>query len=576
MENRTRRIGEMKEAPKYTAPEPIDLPDRQWPSRSIVVSPEWCSVDLRDGNQALPNPMNPEQKLEYFELLYTIGFKQIEVGFPSASQDDFDFVRRLIEEGHIPDDVTIMVLTQCRPELITRTMESIQGAERVIVHIYIATSELHMQQVFAMDQQATIEVAVQAARQVREAVALVRGCDINLEFSPEEFTDTDITFALRICKAVFEEWGQATTVKPMILNLPATVERRPPYQVADMFEWFGRHFPYRDRVKISTHAHNDQGMAVASTEMAVLAGADRVEVALFGNGERTGNVAGEIVALNLSFRGIDVGLDFSNLPEIAETVERLTGMPVPPRHPYAGDLVTTAFSGSHQDAIRKTMARLAEAATRFLVGWKVAYLPFDPQDLGREYRRMVRINSQSGKGGIAWVMEREFGVILPRVFQSVLGQVVQIRTDATGGEVSSAQLMAWFREEFIEPTEPYELVGYWVEDDAVSEEITHGTVKIIIDGVLRAVSADGNGPIDAFAKALDQLDINGGFEVAHDFSEGSLGLGSAATGIAFMPLTFDGDETVWWGVGTHKKTHVAAARGIVAALNRRARQAATV
>lgn len=554
--------------PKYLAPQPIDLPDRQWPNRQIEQSPIWCSVDLRDGNQALPNTMNPDQKLEYFKLLCAIGFKHIEVGFPSASQDDFDFVRRLIEERHIPNDVFIMVLTQCREHLIQRTFESLQGVGRAIVHSYIATSDLHVKQVFNLNREQTINRAVEATSQIRNAMWQMPGSDIRYQFSPEEFTDTDLDFALEICTEVFNAWDQATPARPMILNLPATVERRPPYQVADMFEWFESHIKNRESVMISAHAHNDQGMAVASTEMAILAGADRVEGALLGNGERTGNVDISVVALNLLSRGIEIGLDFSNLPEVVETVQRLTGMPVPPRHPYAGDLVFTAFSGSHQDAIKKGMERRNQVPELFGCAWRVPYLHLDPCDLGREYEKMIRINSQSGKGGIAWVMEQDHGISLPKEFQPVVAAVIQARMDQLhGAEVSSDQLRAWFDEDFVNVNSPYRLEGYWITDDSGSEN-TNGLVKIRVKGSLYEVNASGNGPIDAFAKALDKVGING-FQVTHNFAEGSLGQSTDAIGIAFMPLTFGGDSEVWWGVGTHSKTHVAAARGIVSALNRR-------
>jgi len=556
--------------PKYVAPQPIQMPDKQWPYKQITQSPIWCSVDLRDGNQALPNTMDPEQKLEYFKLLCDIGFKHIEVGFPSASKDDFDFVRRLIEEGHIPDDVFIMVLTQCREHLIERTMESLQGIKQAIFHSYIATSDLHMLQVFSLRNAETVDRAVATAAQIRNAAIQMEGSDIRFQFSPEEFTDSDLGFAIRTCEAVFDEWGQATPEKPIIFNLPATVERRPPYQVADMFEYFDAFIKNRESVIISTHAHNDQGMAVASTEMCLLAGADRVEGALLGHGERTGNVDVSVVALNLFSRGIDIGLDFSDMPRIVETVERLTGMPVPSRHPYAGELVFTAFSGSHQDAIGKGMARRRNTAELFERGWYVPYLHIDPADLGRRYEKMIRINSQSGKGGIAWVMEQEHGISLPKEFQPALASVVQVKMDELhGAEVSGDQLKAWFDQEFVNVNQPYELEGYWITDDSSSEK-TNGLVKIWVNGQLYEVSASSNdGPLDAFSKALSKAGVNG-FQVVHGFREESLGQTTDAKGIAFVPLVFGDDPTVWWGVGTHNKTHVAAARGIVAALNRRA------
>ena len=401
--------------PKYAPPAAIELTDRQWPTRTITKSPQWCSVDLRDGNQALPSPMTPEQKLEYFDLLCRIGFKHIEVSFPSASQDDFDFVRRLVEDGLVPDDVYIMVLCVCRADRIERTVESIAGAERAIVHLYLASSPLHMEQVLRRDRDQWFEMASSSVRQVREmtSAAAAGGADIRFEFSPEEFTDSDLQFVLEGCEAVFDAWGQATPDKPLIMNLPATVERRPPNHYADMIEWFCGHFPQRDSILVSLHSHNDQGMAVASTEMALLAGADRVEGTLFGHGERTGNVDIVTLANNLRSRGVEIGLDFSNLPEISSTVERLTGLPVYCRMPYSGEFVFSAFSGTHQDAIRKGMHQREEAAQRFGIGWKVPYLHVDPADLGRTYEDLIRINAQSGKGGAAWALEQDYGLELP-------------------------------------------------------------------------------------------------------------------------------------------------------------------
>ncbi|MCK4563949.1 MAG: 2-isopropylmalate synthase, partial [Verrucomicrobia bacterium] len=383
--------------PKYKIPEMINLPDRQWPSKSITTSPQWCSVDMRDGNQALPDPMGPDQKLEYFKMLCDIGFKHIEVGFPSASKDEFDFFRRLIEENLIPDDVFIMGLTQCRPHLIERTLEAFKGCKQGIVHAYIAPSELHMTQVFGLDRAQTVETVVAATKQIRELADAMSESDIRYEFSPEEFTDTDLGFGLEICEAVFDAWGKGTPEKPLIMNLPATVERRPPNHYADMIEYFCRNFSRRDCVTVSLHSHNDQGMAVAATELALMAGADRVEGTLFGHGERTGNVDLVTCINNLYARGIDTGMDFSDLAHVAETVERLTGMPIYYRQPYAGAYAFTAFSGSHQDAINKGVHKLSEAPERFGMGWKIPYLHIDPADLGRKFERLIRINSQSGK-----------------------------------------------------------------------------------------------------------------------------------------------------------------------------------
>jgi len=547
---------------KYLPLNPIDLPDRQWPSNIITKSPIWCSVDLRDGNQALPNPMNPAQKLEYFQLLCKIGFKQIEVGFPSASKDDFDFVRRLIEEHHIPEDVTIMVLTQCRANLIDETMKSLIGVRKACVHSYIATSELHMKHVFKISPEETIFRAVAATCQIRQLAEQMPESDIRHEFSPEEFTDTDVVFALKICTAVFEEWGQATIEKPMILNLPATVERRPPNQVADMFEYFIRNFPYRDQVLISTHAHNDQGMAVASTEMALLAGADRVEGTLFGHGERTGNTDISTVALNLFSRGINIGLDFFDLSKIVETVQRLTGMTVPSRQPYSGELVFTAFSGSHQDAIKKVINNGRQS-------WVVPYLILDPNDIGRKYEEIIRITSQSGKGGMAWIMENNFGIKLPSSFQPVFRKVMQNKIDSTGGEVSAEQLMKWFKEEFININSHsiYYLIGYWPNPDQEDPAVIHGRIKIIISQFDYEHEADGNGPVDAFVKALNGLGVNN-FEVMEFYDDAITGTGgSDASAMAFVLLKFDSRSI--WGVGQGSNIDQAAAQAIISALNRK-------
>ncbi len=561
-------VATTRETEKYAPPQPIDLHDRQWPAKTVDKAPLWCSVDLRDGNQALPNPLTPEKKLAYFELLCTIGFKHIEVAFPSASQDDFDFTRRLIDEQHIPDDVFIMGLSQCRPHLIDRTFEAMQGLARGIVHIYLATSELHMQQVFGMDRRQTLETAVRSTAQVRDLADSMPECDLRMEFSPEEYTDSDLEFVLEVCEAVFETWGRATAEKPLILNLPATVERRPPTHYADMIEWFCRRFSARDRVTISLHSHNDQGMAVAATELALMAGADRVEGTLFGHGERTGNVDLVTVANNLYSRGIDTGLDFSNLEEVAETVERLTGMPIYYRQPYAGELVFTAFSGSHQDAIRKGMHAREQAAEKFGVGWKVPYLHIDPNDLGRKYERLIRINSQSGKGGIAWVLEQDYGVQLPKAMEPEIRNAVQRLADAEEREISSEEVYEIFQTEFVNPEGPYELLGYWPRPDETDPTQIHGHIRIKVDGVEREVTADGNGPISAFVHGMRALGA-GGFTV-EDYHEQAIGKGADARAVAYVPLKLESGKTVF-GVGTDTNIDQAAVRAIVAGLNRMAK-----
>ena len=560
-------MSEKTDVPKYIAPAAFDLPDRQWPGRAVTASPQWCSVDLRDGNQALPNPMGPDQKLEYFQLLVAMGFKHIEVSFPSASQDDFDFVRRLVTEGHIPDDVFIMVLTQCRPGLIARTFESIQGIPRAIAHLYLATSPLHMHQVFGLSRDQTREMAVRGVAQARELAAAMTDSDIRLEFSPEEFTDTDLDFALEICEAVYDAWGQATAEKPLILNLPATVERRPPNHYADMIELFGRQFTRRHSVTISLHAHNDQGMAVAATELALAAGGDRVEGTLFGHGERTGNVDLVTLAGNLASRGIETGLDLTDVEHVARTVERLTGMAVYYRQPYAGEYVFTAFSGSHQDAINKGLHRNAESPEVFGVGWKVPYLHIDPADLGRRYENLIRINSQSGKGGVAWVLEREHGLELPRQMRPDVRQAVQVLADREGRELTSEEVYGVFLDAFVRPAGPYELAGYWPRPDDADPTQIHGEVHVRINGELREATADGNGPISAFVQAMRQLGA-GGFTV-DDYHEQAVGKGAEAQAVAYVPLKLD-DGHIVFGVGMDTNIDQAAIRAIVAGINRMA------
>lgn len=552
-------------APKYKVPETFEMPDRQWPSRTLTESPVWCSVDLRDGNQALPDPMTPEQKHEYFQMLCSIGFKHIEAGFPSASQDDFEFFRDLIEKDYIPEDVFIMGLTQCRPHLIERTFEAFKGVKQGIVHAYIASSDLHMKQVFGMDQQGTLETAVDATCQIRKLADAMPESDIRYEFSPEEFTDTDPEFCLKLCKAVYDAWGKATPEKPLILNLPATVERRPPNHYADMIEWFCANFPNRDSVLISLHSHNDQGMAVAATELALMAGADRVEGTLFGHGERTGNVDLVTVAGNLFSRGIDTGLDFSDMEKVVETVERLTGMPVYYRQPYAGEYAFTAFSGSHQDAINKGMHRLDKAADIFGMRWKVPYLHIDPADLGRSFERLIRINSQSGKGGIAWVMEQDFGIQIPKAMQPELREEVQAYSEEVSRELSSDEVYKIFEEKFMNPEGPYKLVGYWPRPDDKDPTFIHGEVKILVNGEAKTASADGNGPVSAFVNAVREL---AGIEFGvDDYHEQAVGKGADAQAMAYVPLKLK-ENGVIFGVGSDSNIDQAAVRAIIAGLNR--------
>ncbi len=551
--------------PKYRIPEMIDIPDRQWPSKSVNKSPIWCSVDMRDGNQALPDPMDPEQKLEYFKLLCDIGFKHIEIGFPSASADEFNFFRTLIEEDLIPDDVFIMGLTQSRPHLIEKTMEAFKGCKRGIVHAYIAPSDLHMKQVFGMEREQLIETAVAATKQIRELSDRMPESDIRYEFSPEEFTDTDIDFSVELCEAVFDTWGKATPEKPLIMNLPATVERRPPNHYADMVELFCKKFTHRDSVLVSLHAHNDQGMGVASIELGLMAGADRVEGTLFGHGERTGNVDLVTCISNLFSRGIETGIDFSDLGYVAETVERLTGMPIYYRQPYAGAYAFTAFSGSHQDAINKGVHKLTEAPDMFGMSWKVPYMHIDPADLGRKFERLIRINSQSGKGGIAWVLEQDFGIQIPKAMQPELSTYVQGYSEEVGREISADEVHEVFQNEFVKPEGPYELVGYWPRPDDQDPTFIHGEVKVKVNGEEKAVTADGNGPISAFVNAMRNV-VDFEFKV-HDYDEEAIGEGADAKAMAYVPLEVQ-DAGVLYGVGSDSNINQAAVKAVIAGLNR--------
>lgn len=555
--------------PKYKISEMINLPDRQWPAKSITTSPQWCSVDMRDGNQALPDPMDPDQKLEYFQMLCDIGFKHIEVGFPSASQDEFDFFRKLIEEDLIPDDVFIMGLTQSRPHLIERTLEAFKGCKRGIIHAYIAPSDLHMKQVFGMERPQLIETAVAATKQIRELADAMPESDLRYEFSPEEFTDTDVDFSLELCEAVFEAWGKGTPDKPLIMNLPATVERRPPNHYADMIEYFCRNFSQRDCITVSLHAHNDQGMGVASVELGLMAGADRVEGTLFGHGERTGNVDLVTCINNLYSRGIPTGIDFSNLPDVADTVERLTGMPIYYRQPYAGAYAFTAFSGSHQDAINKGVHKLGEAPDRFGMGWKVPYMHIDPADLGRKFERLIRINSQSGKGGIAWVLEQDFGIQIPKAMQPELSKYVQAYSESVGREISADEVHTVFQNEFVSPKGPYELIGYWPRPDDTDPTFIHGEVRVKVNGVEKTVNADGNGPISAFVKAINQI-VEVDFSV-DNYHEQAVGKGADAQALAYVPLKL-ADNGVVFGVGADSNIDQAAVDAIIAGLNRIAKK----
>lgn len=556
----------MSNYPKYLYPEKIPLKNRTWPDKELKKTPVWCSVDLHDGNQALPIPMTPEQKLRYFKMLISIGFKEIEIGFPSASQDDFDFVRTLIEGKHIPDDVKISVLTQAREHLIEKTVESLRGAKKSILHLYVATSDLHGQIVFKKDHAGVLKMAADGTDMTKKILtsAGMTEC-IDYEFSTEEFTDTDINFAVDVCNAVKETWGPSTKDQ-FILNLPATVERRPPYQYADMIECFCQKYNYLDETMISIHAHNDQGCAVAASEMAMMAGAERVEGTLFGHGERTGNVDLVTLSLNLHARGIETGLDFSNMNNIIRTVEETSRINVHERHPYAGNLVFTAFSGSHQDAIMKGVQAREKSAEIFHQSWKVPYLHVDPADVGREYERLIRINSQSGKGGAAYILEHDFGYFTPKGMHPEIGAMVQHITDEKGLEVNADELLEAFQKEFINIIGKYELVNFHREhsDDP-------NLVKVHLDikakGTELSLSGEGNGPISAAVHALKTIDEMIDF-ILDDFIEQSLGHSADAKAIAYVSVKRVGDDRKFFGAGEHVNIDRAAIKAVFAALNR--------
>lgn len=556
----------MEKNQKYSYPEPIPIQDRQWPDRTITQAPTWTAVDLRDGNQALPVPMNPKQKLEYFNLLLDIGFKEIEVGFPSASQDDFDFVRQLIEENLIPDDVKISVLTQARASLIERTVASLRGVKQAIVHCYVATSDLHGRFVFGLDHEAVKNMAINGTQMVVDELekAGMTG-KIGYEFSPEEFTDSSLDFVITVCEAVKETWGAAEK-ENFILNLPATVERRPPYQYADMIEYFCRKYQYRDATTISIHAHNDQGCAVAATEMALLAGADRVEGTLFGHGERTGNLDLVTLAMNLFSRGIDTGLDFSDMSKIVRVVERASGIDVHPRHPYAGQLVFTAFSGSHQDAIRKGMDIKGTIAEHFKCGWKIPYLHIDPADVGRSYEKLIRINSQSGKGGIAFILENEFGIYPPKAMHPEIGRVVQQVVDASGNEINSTDLQHIFEDNFVNVSGKYKLIKYKRVPASTTELIRMNVTMAICDKEI-VLEGEGNGPISAVVKALKSCDQVIDFVLEH-FSERTLGNNADATAIAFVGIKLNENSSLIYGAGEDSNIDRAAINALFCAINR--------
>src|SRR3984885_15295299 len=539
---------------KYIPFAPIDLRDRTWPNRAITQAPTWCSVDLRDGNQALIEPMNPARKHRMFEQLVKLGFKEIEVGFPAASQTDFDFVRELIERNLIPDDVIIQVLTQARPEIIARTYQALDGARRVIMHVYNSTSTTQRRLVFKLDRAGIRDIAVRGADCVRREAERRPDTEWVFEYSPESFTATELDYAVEVCDAVTQVW-EPTPQRKAILNLPATVEMATPNVYADQIEWFGRHVAHRGSVIISVHPHNDRGTGVAAAELAVMAGADRVEGTLFGNGERTGNVDIVTLALNLYTQGVNPGLDFSNINEVARCAEDCNQLPIHPRHPYVGDLVFTAFSGSHQDAIKKGFAARQPGAT-----WDVPYLPIDPHDLGRTYDSIIRVNSQSGKGGVAYLLERDHQFVLPRRLQIEFSQVVQAAADASGKELTSDELAALFSAEYLRTSAPFVYRSHQLSatDGGDRERIT---LHVDRNGSPTTLVGTGSGPIDAIVNALALP-----FDVL-SYSEHSRAAGSGAQAVAYVEITTHSRGTLF-GVGVHNNIITASLLAVLSAVNR--------
>ena len=557
----------MKQASKQYIPfQPLQLPNRQWPNKTITKAPIWCSVDLRDGNQALVTPMQLEEKLLMFKTLVDIGFKEIEVGFPSASETEYEILRTLIEGHHIPDDVTIQVLVQARPELIKKTFEAVKGAKNVIVHFYNSTSTLQRKVVFKEDMPGIIKIAVEGAkliRQLTEEEIASSGMNIRYEYSPESFTGTEIDFAIEICEAVMETLG-ATNKNPIILNLPSTVEMSTPNTYADQIEYFCTKMKNREAAIISIHPHNDRGTGVAAAELALLGGADRIEGTLFGNGERTGNLDIVTVALNMYTQGVDPELDFSNILAVKKIYEACTKMKVPERQPYAGELAFTAFSGSHQDAIRKGYEYMAESDTPY---WEVPYLPINPADLSREYEPVIRINSQSGKGGAAFVLQHAVGYRLPKEMHPEFGNIVKAASDAFGDELKEEQIVDLFNREYVEFDGKYKLASHSFLEQRELDGTTHTRFegKIDVCGDMKEVAGVGNGPIDSFFQALAGIGVEG-YEFVN-YHEHAISRGSDAKGICYIELKIPGNGHIF-GVGIDSNINVAALLGILCAINR--------
>jgi len=543
---------------KYRPFPPVALPGRQWPNRVLTQAPRWCSVDLRDGNQALAVPMNVGQKLELFQTLVKIGFKEIEVGFPSASNTEFTFNRRLIEENRAPDDVWLQVLVQAREDLIERTVESLIGAKKAIIHLYNSTSPAQRRVVFGKSKESIIEVAVRGATWIKERLPRLKGTEIVLQYSPESFSATEVEFAKEISEAVMDVW-QPTSKRKMILNLPDTVEVAIPNVYADQIEWVCRNIKNRESLIVSLHTHNDRNTGVAATELGLLAGADRVEGTLFGNGERTGNLDIVTVALNLYQHGIDPRLDFSDLNSIIEVYERCTGMTVPPRQPYAGELVFTAFSGSHQDAIRKGLNEWKNDRQK---NWDVPYLTIDPTDIGREYREVIRVNSQSGKGGVAYLLESQFGIELPKDMQREFGPIANDEVDKLGREVSAAELKQMFWREYIERVTPWQLKIFETES---KNGVVRCRAKLLRDGKMVEISGEGNGPLAALVHGFGKIGVPR-FEITA-YSEHALSSGEEAAAIAYIQINHANGQSRW-GAGVDTNIELASVRAVLSALNR--------
>ena len=549
-------------ASKYKPFNLIELNDRTWPGRSIEISPQWCSVDLRDGNQALIEPMGEERKLRMFKMLLEIGFKEIEVGFPSASQTDFDFVRKIIKENLVPNDVTIQALTQARPELIKRTFEALEGSKRAIVHVYNSTSTLQRRVVFKSDEKGIQKIATDGAKWVLDQSKLYPKTDWTFEYSPESFTGTELPYAVDVCNAVNEIWNP-TQKKKTIINLPATVEMSSPNIYADQIEWMCRNLENRENITVSLHPHNDRGTAVAATELGVMAGADRIEGTLFGNGERTGNVDLVTLALNMLTQGVDPHLDFSNINSIMREAEYCNQLPVHPRHPYAGDLVFTAFSGSHQDAIKKGLSDIRNSNRET---WEVPYLPIDPQDVGRSYEAVIRINSQSGKGGVAYLLEKDHGLSMPRRLQIEFSQVIQKIADQSGKEISPSDVWDNFQTTYLNESGSYEFVDHNInskanKDGSQTDEIA---INLKVNDKIISITGTGNGPIDAMVNSIKdylKLDIK-----ISDYHQHAISAGSDAKAVAYSELLLNGKSV--WGVGIHQNTVIAGFESVISGLNR--------